>query len=225
LNRGVIYARSLARKLGLIRIIHRFRCAAPYEHRVHEALIRSIRPGDVVWDVGANVGVYTALFSQIVGSEGGVVAFEPLPESCEQIRLRIANESGVRIEQVALSDQDREGRLALQQDSVEHHIAADGPGPERSIPVQIRRGDTMLKFLERPPNVVKIDVEGFEEEVLQGMQQVLDSPALRAVLVEVHFVKLERRGRRMAPARIEKMLRRKGLRTTWVDESHLMGQR
>ena len=73
--------------------------------------------------------------------------------------------------------------------------------------------------------MIKVDVEGFEEEVLQGMGEMLTSSELRSVLVEVHFMKLELRGKATAPVRIEKLLRGKGFKTNWVDASHLFATR
>jgi FkbM family methyltransferase len=225
LNPWIIRARSLARKTGIIRAINRFRPARSYEERVHKVLTDAIKPGDVVWDVGANIGIYSELFCQIVGDDGLVVAFEPLPDSCEQIRARIPNCECLRIEAIALGDEDRPGRLVTQENSYENHIQTDGHDATGSLPVQIRRGDTVWKTLARTPNVVKVDVEGFEEEVLQGMQEMLESAALRSVLIEVHFLKLEMRGRATAPTRIQKLLIGKGYRTTWVDASHLFATR
>jgi FkbM family methyltransferase len=221
----MIHARRFARKAGLIGIIKRFRRVGPYEERVHKALIDAIGPGDVVWDVGANIGIYTQLFCEIVGSNGAVVAFEPSPESCQQIRARLPECGWLRVENVALGDEDRGGRLVLRGYSVEHHIESNEHASGESIAVQICRGDSVSKRLGRVPNVVKVDVEGFEEEVLQGMQQMLGSPALRVLLVEVHFLKLETRGQPMAPIRIEKMLRSKGFGTIWVDSSHLFARK
>lgn len=225
LNPLIIRARSLARKTGIIRVINRFRRTGPYEQKVHKALTDAIKSGDVVWDIGANIGVYSELFCEIVGKDGLVVAFEPLPDSCEQILARIPNCSWLHIENIALGDEDRPGRLVTQKNSYENHIQAEGQDPADSIPVQICRGDTVLQRLRRVPNVVKVDVEGFEEEVIQGMQNMLESLALRSVLIEVHFLKLEMRGRATAPSRIEKLLDSRGYRTTWVDASHLFATR
>jgi hypothetical protein len=79
--------------------------------------------------------------------------------------------------------------------------------------------------LGKTPNVIKVDVEGFEEEVLTGLSETLKSSELRSVLVEVHFMKLENRGRMDAPTRIEKLLRDKSFKTRWVDASHLLATR
>src|ERR1035441_1026696 len=58
---GVVKARSLARKTGAIRLINSLRPARSYEQRAHQALTAALRPGDVAWEVGANVGLSTEL--------------------------------------------------------------------------------------------------------------------------------------------------------------------
>ena len=224
----VVKARSLARKTGAIRLINRLLPARSHERRAHQALTAALRPGDVVWDVGANVGLYSELFCRHVGPEGLVVAFEPSEESCAGIREQLPDCAWLRVENVALGDADTTGRLVTGADSAENHVATEADarnGAAVSIPVEIRRGDTMCGRLGRVPNVIKVDVEGFEEEVLLGMGELLASPQLRCVLVEVHFAKLEARGQAMAPVRIEKLLGTRGFRTSWVDTSHLFAAR
>ncbi len=85
MNSFQIKLRTLARKSGLIRVVNRMRPARPYEYRFHQALVAAVREGDVVWDVGANVGPYTELFCQWTGPGGLVVAFEPGMESLAKI--------------------------------------------------------------------------------------------------------------------------------------------
>ena len=89
MNPWIIKAWSLARKTGIISIINHLRPSRSYEQRAHEALMGAVKPGDVVWDVGANVGMYSELFCEWVGKDGLVVAFEPWAESCERIRERL----------------------------------------------------------------------------------------------------------------------------------------
>jgi FkbM family methyltransferase len=228
LNPWVIKARSLARKAGVIGLINRFWPVGEYEKRVHQSLQTAIRPGDVAWDVGANVGLYTELFCQWVGENGQVVAFEPLPASCERIRQRLPNCAWLRVENVALGDTDSIGMLITAADSVENRLASASDlakGGVGLLPVAICRADTLRTQLGRDPNVIKIDVEGFEGEVLAGMEQLLGSPVLHSLLVEVHFLKLERRGRLTAPHQMERLLKSKGFRTKWVDASHLFATR
>jgi FkbM family methyltransferase len=228
MNPLLIRARSIARKTGVIGILNRLRPAGSYEEHFHEALVTAVRPGDVVWDIGANVGLYTEQFCQWVGRDGFVVAFEPGVEACASIHERIPNCAWLLVENAALGETDTTGRLVIAEGSVDNHVATDADtaaGDANSIPVVISRGETVRNRLGRTPNVVKVDVEGFEEEVLLGMGEVLASHELRSVLVEVHFLKLEVRGRATAPVRIEKLLKSKGFATNWVDASHLVATR
>lgn len=223
-----IKARSFARKLGVVRLINRLRPSRSYEKKFHEALINAVKSGDVVWDIGANVGLYTDLFCQWVGKDGQVVAFEPAPESVKRIHERLPDCAWLQVENVALGQTDATGRLVVSGDAVENHLETevDGRnGDAQSIPVEVCRGDTMRNRLGRAPNVIKVDVEGFEEEVLLGMSEILISPQLRSILIEVHFMKLELRGKATAPVRIEKLLREAGFTTKWVDASHIVGTR
>lgn len=75
------------------------------------------------------------------------------------------------------------------------------------------------------PNAIKIDVEGFEVEVLQGLGPHLAAPTLRVIGVEVHFGILKERGMADAPQRIERLLARNGFRVQWPDSSHLLALR
>jgi FkbM family methyltransferase len=227
-NPWIIKARSLARRAGVVGLINRLRPPRAYEKRVHETLAGAVKPGDVVWDVGANVGVYSELFCQWVGSNGLVVAFEPFPESCARIRERLPDCPWLSVENLALGATDSTGRLVTGSESVENHVETEidaENGAAGAITIVISRGDTVGRRLGRIPNVIKVDVEGFEVEVLAGMEQLLASPELRSLLVEVHFLKLERRGNLTAPNQIQKLLDSHGFRTRWVDASHLFATR
>lgn len=52
-------------------------------------MFEAIKPGDVIWDVGANVGYYTRKFSDSVGPAGQVFAFEPFPATAARLRADI----------------------------------------------------------------------------------------------------------------------------------------
>jgi FkbM family methyltransferase len=211
-------------------VINRLRSLHPqdYEERVHGALQSAIHQGDVVWDVGANVGVYTEQFCHWVGDRGWVVAFEPFAGACDAIRRRLPDCAWVQIENIALGDADMTAKFVTGADSTENHLVneADATGdPDGAVAVTVARGDTFAARCARLPNVIKVDVEGFEQEVLTGLGETLRSPEVRSVLVEVHFMKLEKRGRPNAPIAIEQMLKSKGFRTRWVDASHLFATR
>jgi len=219
-NGLTIKARSIARQIGLLPLIQRMRPNGPYEAEFGKALVDAVRRGDVVWDVGANVGFYTRQFIDRVGPTGKVVAFEPEP-SCYGILRRDCGSA--TIVNVALSDRTSEGFMEAHPEprSGTHHVVA-APTPT-AIPVKLIAGDD---FQGPCPNLMKIDVEGFEDEVLTGMPRILADHRLRAIFLEVHFALLEQRGKAMAPLLIERKLRTLGFHTTWFrNRSHLKALR
>jgi FkbM family methyltransferase len=228
MNRLLIKARSIARRAGLKNVWRRLTPRRDYEEKFHRAILAGVQAGDIAWDVGANRGFYTKIFCEKTGVGGRVVAFEPAPESFAEVSFQTADYSGVRVEQVALSDFDGTSRLVLHAEaSTLHHLQNDigEATAENSVQVSVVRGDSYWASSGMTPNVLKIDVEGFEEEVLAGMAGLLAAPELRWVFIEVHFRLLEERGRAEAPVRIERLLRSKGLRPRWIDSSHIAAQR
>ncbi len=75
------------------------------------------------------------------------------------------------------------------------------------------------------PNFVKIDVEGFEYDVLSGFGPHLGNHSLKALGIEVHFGLLRERGLSDAPAAMEEMLKEAGFHLSWPDPSHILAVR
>lgn len=82
---AVITLRNIARKAGLNRVIGRLGPNRGYEFSFDVAIFSHLREGDVVLDVGANVGYYTKRFADMVGPLGMVFAFEPLPGTAARL--------------------------------------------------------------------------------------------------------------------------------------------
>lgn len=235
--RLITEARSLARRLGIIgplrRVVdtaRRFRGKVEYEDRFNAALLSAIRSGDVVLDVGANLGLYSKKFLDLVGLEGAVYSIEPVPTCFSVLEAKCADYvNSVRFP-FALGDKEAKVTMALDGDPhgathslVNPALQAAGKG---SIDVRVLPGDQLIQEKGlRTPNVIKIDVEGFEEEVLNGLASTLQSPACRAVFVEVHFALLEAKGAKTAPLRIKKSLESLGYAVRWTDSSHLAALR
>jgi len=181
----------------------------------------------MVWDVGANNGFYAKMFGEKTGAGGRVFAFEPTPESHTELCRQTEAYPWVRNELLALGDFDGTSLFITSEAHRRNHLQWNASETEghNSLQVQVKRGDSYWVSSGTTPNVIKIDVEGFEEEVLAGMDLLLSAPELRAVFVEVHFQILEARGRADAPIRIEKFLRSKGLTIKWIDASHFATQR
>lgn len=196
-----------------------FRNRRGYERRVSKAIARLPRRGDCAWDVGANMGLYTRQFLDRVGPSGRVVAFEPLPACSEQLR-RLAPKPQLTVVEAALTASN--GRMPFTAAGENGEESSIGEGSD-GFTVRIARGDSMLAEGIPRPDVIKIDVEGFESNVLDGMPVALRTA--RAVIVEVHFQALRRRGQAREPIRIRALLRDQGFEVRWLDTSHLIATR
>ena len=212
----------------VVRLLSLGRSADMYEHNFREAMLSCIRPGDCVWDVGANVGFYSELFALAVGPSGMVISFEPSPACVslleDRLRDRAAGASW-EVVRLALSDSDGDAWLSLGDGDTapSNHLASRDDAC--AVRVKTARGDSVLAGGRRAPAVIKIDVEGFEGEVLDGMKAVLGLPSLRAVCLEVHFAALSERGRPSEPDRITRLLQSEGFTLKWVDMSHVIACR
>ncbi len=221
-------ARSVARRLGLTRLIHRlqarFQDDPGYEPKVMASLRAAVQEGDVVWDVGANVGQFTEIFSEWVGPAGQVMAFEPVPECFEALTDRTGRYPNVRAFNVGMSDVEADLQMHLGADprATIHTFLTTRSDTPRVAQLRVAPGDALRETEGLPtPNVLKIDVEGLEPEVLRGLDATLRRPACRMVLCEVHFALLESRGQKHAPDEIRRYLGERGFSLKWVTPSHL----
>jgi FkbM family methyltransferase len=148
------------------------------EWAVQEWLAGNLYPGDVVYDVGANVGFFTVLVARLVGKDGHVYAFEPVPDNIAAVQhnLGLNKMTQVTVLQQAVSDEVGEGKLLLAHYSGGATLDKVGAPPdlkgELLVPLT-----TLDALTEQPdylqPNLVKIDVEGAEINVLRGMTWLL----------------------------------------------------
>jgi FkbM family methyltransferase len=160
------------------------------EHGEIRFFRRFLRPGDVVLDVGANIGVFTLVSAAAVGPSGRVIAFEPAAETFARLlgNVELNGFANVRCVRSALSDRAGEATLASSVGGFDAwNSLADVPytGGEfrrETVPVQ-----TLDRFLEgaeipRPVTLMKLDVEGLEARVLKGARRLLardDAPVLQ----------------------------------------------
>lgn len=164
--------------------------------RATVALIESLlRPGETFVDVGANVGVYTLIAGRKVGATGKVLAFEPASSTCDALRATVAVNGltrQVEIQECALGSEDGTAELYLAPTSGHNSLV---PGLGTSIhaqEIQIRRGDEVLR--ETQPALIKVDVEGWELDVLEGLTQILDTSRSTNLIVEYSPKHIRHRG-------------------------------
>jgi FkbM family methyltransferase len=141
-------------------------------------ITRLVRPGDVVVDIGANRGVYTALLSHRVGPNGRVHAVEPVPAMEDRLRSLARHRGNITVHALALSD--AAGTTSLQL-PIFHGRAIDALATvgrvtttqSVSLEVGVRTLDDLLADEPGRVSLVKCDVEGHEHHVLCGGLRVL----------------------------------------------------
>jgi FkbM family methyltransferase len=134
-----------------------------------------IQPGMTVVDVGANIGYYTLVFADLAGPSGRVIAFEPDPDlygaAVENVR-RNGKADTVRLHNCALGAQPAELHLLRGQfNSGDNRLRRADPETARAIAVRVMRLDDVLAA--EKVDLIKIDVQGWECDVFEGMGQTL----------------------------------------------------
>ena len=145
-------------------------------------VLHLLRPDDVFYDIGANVGVYSLLAAATGASE--IHGFEPSPETHRRYMRNVAiNGLGSRIHAhcVALGETDGEVRFTRGSDTTNHVVAEGELNADHDV-VQKKRLDDF--FVAGKASFMKLDVEGFEIAVLDGAAKALQDPQLIGLLVE-----------------------------------------
>src|SRR5690554_911772 len=142
--------------------------------------------GDCVLDIGANIGYYILLESKLVGSQGKIYAVEPVLNNFNLLtkNVKLNNLANVSTHQLAIGDRNCEAKIYVSNQAnlcrMEKYEDTDIVDTQE---VEVKTVDTFLKNKETP-KLIRMDVEGYEYEVLKGMSQTLKKDI--ALLIEVH---------------------------------------
>jgi FkbM family methyltransferase len=173
-----------------------------YEFETQRAFGGLVRAGDVVYDLGANVGFYSLLGARLAGRGGVVYSFEPLPRNLDYLRKHFSI-NGVKncvVIDAAVADFDGEMKFERSAEPSTAHLSDGG-----DVAVRVVRLDSLVERGEvRPPDVMKIDVECSEVKALAGAARTIEKFRPRILLAthnrELHaecVEFLERRGYRI----------------------------
>jgi FkbM family methyltransferase len=141
--------------------------------RSWESFLNQLHTGDTVFDIGANVGEITCRIAQRVGKEGNVYSFEPQPQNFARLirNLALNHYQNVRPEQLALGS-SRGTIIMAPRDSLnsgtQRIVEMDSPGKESNFILMTTLDDFVETNMIERLDSLKIDVEGYEPEVLKG---------------------------------------------------------
>ncbi len=152
-----------------------------------------IRGGDVVYDIGANVGAYSLLIAKHLSGRGKVYAFEPSFSTFAQLCGNVAlNQCSETVSPMYVALAEHTGMAYFNYTSMDAGTALHALGDAAGLAKVVHR-QPILSFaldelidhfsLERP-NHIKLDVDGIEFDILRGARQALSDPALRTIIVE-----------------------------------------
>jgi FkbM family methyltransferase len=162
-------------------------------------LENSLREGDTFFDIGANVGAYSLLADRIGRNRIAIYAFEPgfstFPQLCRNILLNGAQD---RISPLCVALSDRDGSDSfnysdLSPGSASHSLwgalqmlddPMRGMSPFRQRVPTFRLDELRRRFELDVPSLIKLDVDGFEFQILQGADETLSNARVRTILVE-----------------------------------------
>ena len=162
------------------------------EREALEHFLQELEPQDVVWDIGSNIGVY-ALSSAQRSAAIRVFAFEPDPRIANRLGENAVANGITNVHVYPLAVGRTSGTMTLFTDGVHGFSPSltrktDANAPQGQIEVRVESADRLIESEGVPgPDVVKVDVEGAEQDVLVGMHGRLTGPSPpRLLFVELH---------------------------------------
>jgi len=166
-------------------------------HAVHheidfiERMSGTLQAGDVVYDIGANIGVITVLLAKHNGGcAEKIFSFEPDPKNFRQLNGNVeanALQQRVSTHSVALGASEGEVSLHIRGDAGEgRHSISESKGATDTITVPLMTVSGFARDSGSPPDLIKIDVEGAEGQVLAGLAELTQKRPPRDIFLEIH---------------------------------------
>jgi FkbM family methyltransferase len=142
-----------------------------YERQIAASLALRLSKGAVFYDVGANAGYYSVMGCRLVGPEGRVLAFEPIPANVSLLRrhLELNRCQNCEVIEAAVAGVSGTATFADHDDRFTGRLAVEGSRRVRAVTIDELVGEEGLP----PPSVIKMDIEGGESEALAGARRTL----------------------------------------------------
>lgn len=167
---------------------NRFRMMPPtYEPEAFVLWEKLLRPGAHVWDIGANIGLYSLVAGKCIGETGSILSWEPTPETFGMLSDHIrwnGYSQRCRLIQEAIGNVNSELEFSIEPDSTTNRLS-NSSDRKQLVKVPVRTLDYWLDEVVNPPAVVKMDIEGAEVLAFQSSDGLLGKYRPR-IVVAVH---------------------------------------
>lgn len=192
-----------------------------FETETTRLIMDLVRPGSFVIDIGAHVGYYTIISAGLTGQDGKVLAFEPEPTNRELLLRNIEWNGFKNVEVVDKAVSDRTGSGTLFQtklDSGRHSTYKHDIPLAGSVDIETISLDVILEEQGNPKvDLIKIDVEGAENDVWRGMGNLIASGNAPKIIIEYHPLLLRSAG--IDPLQFASKIFSDGFKVQVVDET------
>ena len=158
------------------------------ERKSTRIMERFVRPDDVILELGANIGYYVLIESKVLSDKGYIYAVEPAADNVELLKKNIAlnNIKNIEVSNMAISNKKGTAKLYLGKACNLHSLINSSGSPDaKYVEVQTDTVDNFLKG-KKPISFLRMDVEGYETEVIDGMRDTLKSQSFKRLFVEIH---------------------------------------
>jgi len=230
-NTFLINLRYLLAYLGILKIIKIMlgTFKKEYEKKYSQIMLQTIEKNIIIWDVGANKGLYIRKFLNNK-KNCSVIAFEPTPSLYKLLKFRFSatiKKKKLFVYNYALSNKTKKTFFWISKHkskSVENSLNYK-PNSKKIIINQIKPDDLVNKKRINIPNFIKLDIEGGELNFLKGSKKILKHKNLRHLFIEVHFTKLNKLHGRSSVIKIINILKNSNFKIIWIDSSHLYAKK
>lgn len=152
-----------------------------YEKETTDMIIKELRKDDIVVDCGANIGYFSLFMAELVGKNGKVIAFEPDPSNFKLLKHNIKVNNYENIIPMPFAVSDKLGSTNLKLESTVAHYLTEEKTKD-SIQVDAITLDSYFENYQKKIRLVKMDVEGYESEIINGMRNMIKNNDLRLVV-------------------------------------------
>lgn len=163
----------------------------------HKVMLEEIvKPGMNIFDIGANIGYYVLMEKKLLNGSGSVTAIEPSPTNTDLLKMNMSlnNVSDVSVYTMAISNKVEKKDFYLAKQSNLNTFHATGTGVThlsgKVISVDTATVPSLSKQINIKPDLIRMDVEGHEVEVIDGMIDAIDHEGIKpSIIFETHLTR------------------------------------